>query len=73
MEFKKSITEKPRKLQVYKLAQVERCGGLSLVVAPENWIEVKKELSAMDKTKERAWTNKASKLRSQTWLKSIQC
>lgn len=73
MEIKKSTKEKPRKLQVYKLSEVERCGGLSLVVAPENWNEVKQELSAMDKTKERAWTIQSSKLPSQNWRKSIQC
>lgn len=73
LELKKSIDESPRKLQVFKLGELERCGALSLVVAPENWNEVKQELSAMDKTKERAWISRASKLPSQTWRKSIQC
>lgn len=60
MEIKKSHknADKPTKLQQYKLDQVSRCGGLALVVSPDNWEEIKNLLSFMDETKETAWDQK---------------
>lgn len=56
----KAPGERPRKLQDYKLAQVERTGGLRLVADPDNWEEIKQTLSEMDKSKEEAWSKKNS-------------
>lgn len=51
----KDVGEKPRKLQVFKLDQIDRTNGVALVADRDNWNETKEILSYMDATKENAW------------------
>jgi hypothetical protein len=44
----KSKTGKLSPLQMYKLNQITFCNGISLVVSPNNWENVKKTLSDLD-------------------------
>ncbi len=41
--------KKPRRLQAYKLEQVTRCGGLSLVATPSNWNDIKQIILNRDR------------------------
>lgn len=45
----KDTGQVPRPLQQFKLDQVTRTGGLSLVADPENWQIIKERLSRIDK------------------------
>lgn len=47
MELKRS-GEEPRPLQKYKLDEIERTGGLSLVATPDNWDQIKLFLTELD-------------------------
>lgn len=49
LELKKSKDDPPRALQVLKLDWIKSRGGIVIVAYPENWEEVKQQLSAMDK------------------------
>jgi hypothetical protein len=62
LEIKKSHkkADRPTKLQHYKLMLVEKSGGLSLVVSPDNWDEIKKLLTDMDMSKEYAWKQQSN-------------
>ena len=51
----KSKEGKLEPLQKYKLNEIKRTGGIALRVSPQNWEEVKENLSLMDQTKEEAW------------------
>ncbi len=44
----KSERGKPSPLQTYNLAQINRCGGVGLLVYPENWNDIKKLLQRAD-------------------------
>lgn len=41
--------KKPRRLQQFKLDQVTRCGGLSLVATPNNWQDIKLLIQKRDR------------------------
>lgn len=44
IELKNSESEKPDKLQEYKLLQIKKADGLSYVVYPENFEKMKKQI-----------------------------
>ena len=46
------------KLQEFKLAKITSSGGHSLVAAPNNWVAIKEQLSAMDQGEK--WKSKLS-------------
>lgn len=48
LELKKDAKTLPSALQSFKLAEVRRTGGVAIVASPDNWDEVKKQLSEMD-------------------------
>lgn len=48
LELKKSEKDTPRKIQLYKLREVERTGGLAITAYPENWEQVKSLLRNLD-------------------------
>lgn len=60
LEIKKSDAkaDMPRGLQIFKLTEVSRAFGVSLVATPENWEVIKQQLSDMDK--ESVWKKLAN-------------
>ncbi len=48
LELKKSIKDKPTKLQQYQLNRVREAHGVSIVACPENWDGVKTLLQHLD-------------------------
>lgn len=51
----KDVKGSVSKLQEYKLERVRETGGVRIVASKLNWQEVKKQLSEMDSSKEKAW------------------
>jgi hypothetical protein len=47
IEIKKNCRERPKKLQLYNLLQIEKSGGVSFVAYPENWTEVFEKIKAI--------------------------
>lgn len=48
LELKRSSSEKADPLQNYNLNCIERAGGLAVVVSPESWGKVFRELQLLD-------------------------